>query len=116
MNNICSGCQSSQTPLAFFCDICFQHGYCSEECGVEHWEEMGHQTDCELIEKGAGRGGKFVQKMHMHEGAFTAKAKSAGMTPARYQAQVLKNPKNYDSKTVKQANLRKTLVHMKKKK
>jgi hypothetical protein len=111
--NSCSTCDSKE-PLEFFCDICFQHAYCSKECGLKHWEDLGHQTECELIEKKGG-GGKFVQKMHMHEGAFTAKAKSAGMTPAKYQAAVLKNPKNYDSKTVKQANLRKTLVHMKKK-
>lgn len=103
----CSTCKSPE--VEYFCDICFQHGYCSEQCGSEL------ETHCELIEKRGG-GGKFVQKMHMHEGAFTAKAKAAGMTPARYQAAVLKSPKNYDSKTVKQANLRKTLVHMKKKK
>ena len=110
--NSCSVCGSSD--VEFFCDICFQHAYCSEECGLEHWDQ--HQTDCELIEKRGGGGGKFVQKMHMHEGAFTAKAKSRGMTPAKFQATVLKNPKNYDTKTVRQANLRKTLVHMKKKK
>jgi hypothetical protein len=55
---------------------------------------------------------KWVQGMDMDKGAFTAKAESAGMTPAEYQAKVLADPSKYDSRTVQQANLRKTLVKM----
>ncbi len=50
-------------------------------------------------------------------GTFTAKAKKKGITSAQLQENVLANPDEYDEKTVKQANLRKTLVgfHSKKK-
>jgi hypothetical protein len=55
--------------------------------------------------------------MEMKEGAFTAKAKKKGITTAQLQENVLANPEKYDEKTVKQANLRRTLVglHNKKK-
>jgi len=52
----------------------------------------------------------------MKEGAFTAKAKKKGITTAQLQENVLANPDKYDEKTVKQANLRKTLVGLHKKK
>ena len=51
-----------------------------------------------------------------HPGAFTAKAKKRGITSAQLQENVLSNPDDYDEKTVKQANLRKTLVGLNKKK
>lgn len=54
--------------------------------------------------------------MDMKEGAFTAKAKKKGITSAQLQENVLANPEKYDEKTVKQANLRKTLVGLHKKK
>ena len=54
--------------------------------------------------------------MDMKEGAFTAKAKSRGITPAQFQKNVLSNPNKYDEKTIKQANLRKTLVGLHKSK
>jgi len=59
---------------------------------------------------------KWIQGMEMKEGAFTRKAKSRGITPAQLQENVLSNPDKYDEKTVKQANLRKTLVGLHKKK
>jgi hypothetical protein len=60
---------------------------------------------------------KWIQDMEMKEGAFTAKAKRKGITSAQLQENVLANPEKYDERTVKQANLRKTLVglHGKKK-
>lgn len=60
---------------------------------------------------------KWIQGMDIKEGAFTAKAKRRGITSAQLQENVLANPEKYDEKTVKQANLRKTLVglHQKKK-
>ena len=57
---------------------------------------------------------KWIQGMEMKEGAFTRKAKRKGITSAQLQQNVLANPDNYDEKTVKQAQLRKTLVGLKK--
>lgn len=59
---------------------------------------------------------KWIQGMDMKEGAFTAKAKSRGISTAQLQENVLSSPDKYDEKTVKQANLRKTLVGLHKKK
>lgn len=52
----------------------------------------------------------WIGKAIKHPGAFTKKAKAAGLTPAQLQRKVLANPSRYSSTTVKQANLRKTLV------
>ena len=59
---------------------------------------------------------KWIQKANIKEGAFTAKAKKRGITSAQLQANVLADPDKYDEKTVKQANLRKTLVGIQKRK
>jgi hypothetical protein len=59
---------------------------------------------------------KWIQDTDMKEGAFTAKAKKRGITSAQLQENVLSNPDKYDEKTVKQANLRKTLVGLHKNK
>lgn len=59
---------------------------------------------------------KWIQGADIKEGAFTAKAKSRGISSAQLQENVLSNPEKYDEKTVKQANLRKTLVGLHKKK
>jgi len=91
------------------CDICESpHGWLTEPdnlsatyCGEE----------CYLIDKKAKGGGrKWVQGAHIHKGTFTRKAKEHHMTPAQFQQHVLKNKGNYDTTTVRQANLRKTLV------
>ena len=60
---------------------------------------------------------KWIQGADIKEGVFTAKAKKKGFTSAQLQENVLANPEKYDERTVKQANLRKTLVglHNKKK-
>ncbi len=55
----------------------------------------------------------WVQKAGIKKGAFTEKAKKRGLTAAQFQAKVLKDPTKFDSTTVKQANLRKTLVSKK---
>ena len=59
---------------------------------------------------------KWIQGTEMKEGAFTAKAKKRRITTAQLQENVLSDPDKYDEKTVKQANLRKTLVGLHKKK
>jgi len=58
----------------------------------------------------------WIAKADIKKGAFTRKAKSKGITTAQLQENVLANPDKYDDSTVKQANLRKTLVSLKKKK
>lgn len=52
----------------------------------------------------------FIQKAIKRPGAFTAKAKRRGLTPAQFQRMVLANPSKYDATTRRQAQLRKTLV------
>lgn len=52
---------------------------------------------------------KWIQKAIKRPGAFTAKAKKAGKTPAGFAAAVTKNPDKYSKLTVQQANLAKTL-------
>jgi len=59
---------------------------------------------------------KWIQKAVKNPGAFTAKAKKKGITSAQLQANVEANPEKYDEKTRKQAELRKTLVSLNKKK
>ena len=59
---------------------------------------------------------KWIQKADIKEGAFTAKAKKKGITTAQLQSNVERNPDKFDEKTRKQAELRKTLVGLNKKK
>jgi hypothetical protein len=59
---------------------------------------------------------KWIGDAISRPGAFTAKAKKKGITSAQFQENVLANPDDYDEKTVKQANLRKTLVSLNKNK
>ena len=53
--------------------------------------------------------GKWIQKAIKRPGAFTKKAKAADMSTAAFGSKVRGNPKDYSSRTVKQANLAKTL-------
>ena len=59
---------------------------------------------------------KWIGDAISRPGAFTAKAKKNGIACTQLQENVLANPDDYDEKTVKQANLRKTLVSLNKKK
>lgn len=54
----------------------------------------------------------WIQGAVKRPGAFTAKAKKAGMSVQAYAAKVSANPKAYDARTVKQANLAKTFKKM----
>lgn len=61
--------------------------------------------------------GRWIQEaVSEHPGAFSKKAKKAGMSTAEYVSKVTSNPAEYDKKTVKQANLAKTLSKLRKKK
>ena len=51
----------------------------------------------------------WIQKAIKRPGAFTAKAKKAGKSPAAYASAVTKNPGRYSKLTVQQANFAKTL-------
>ena len=59
---------------------------------------------------------KWIQDAVKNPGSFTGKAKKRGITTAQLQANVEKNPEEYDEKTRKQANLREPLVILNKKK
>lgn len=54
----------------------------------------------------------WIQGMDMDRGAFTAKAQHRGLTAAEFQRRVLAEPSKFDTRTVQQARLRKTLVRM----
>lgn len=62
-------------------------------------------------------GGKWIQEaVSERPGAFSKKAKEHGMETAEFAAAVTRNPDKYDKRTVKQANLAKTLTKLRKKK
>tara|TARA_R100001509_G_scaffold47680_1_gene25834 strand:+ start:6787 stop:9507 length:2721 start_codon:yes stop_codon:yes gene_type:complete len=52
---------------------------------------------------------KFIKDAIKRPGAFKAKAESRGMTTEEFRKRVLANPGNYDARTVRQAQLAKTL-------
>jgi hypothetical protein len=57
--------------------------------------------------KGSDR--KWIQKAIKRPGAFTEKARRRGMTVAEFAEQVIRNPERYDTRTVRQAHLARTL-------
>jgi len=59
---------------------------------------------------------KFIQKAIKRPGAFTEKAKRAGMSVQAFARRVLANPDKFDARTVKQANLARTLSRLAKEK
>lgn len=59
---------------------------------------------------------KWIKGAIKRPGAFTRKAKRAGMSVSAFGARVRANPKRYSPRTVKQANLAKTLKKLGKKK
>lgn len=59
--------------------------------------------------------GKWIQEaVSERPGAFSKKAEKQGMSTAEYAQQVTENPDKYDKRTVKQANLAKTLSKLRK--
>jgi len=59
---------------------------------------------------------KWIQDAIKRPGAFTKKAEERGMTTKEFAVQVTENPKEYDTRTVRQANLAKTLSKLRKRK
>jgi len=58
----------------------------------------------------------WIQGAIKKPGAFSAQAEKAGMSTAEFAQEVTKNPKDYSDKTVKRAQLAKTLAGLRKKK
>lgn len=52
----------------------------------------------------------WMQKLHLHKGAFSAKAKRAGKSTAAYASSVLKKGSHASAKTKKQAALAKVFA------
>lgn len=48
---------------------------------------------------------RWIQKAHLKKGAFTAKARKAGMGVQAFAHKVIANPDRYDDKTYRQARL-----------
>ena len=70
--------------------------------------EMTLMPDQQMAEDGEN----WIKGAIKHPGAFTAKAKSHGMTPAQFRAKVLAHKEDYPANTEKQAQLAKTLSKM----
>ena len=66
----------------------------------------------EQFKQMAEDGENWIKGAIKHPGAFTAKAKSHGMTPTQFRAKVLAHKEDYPAKTEKQAQLAKTLGKM----
>jgi hypothetical protein len=58
--------------------------------------------------------GNWIAGAIKRPGAFTAKAKAAGMSVGQYASKVTKPGSNADTRTKKQANLAKTLKGLRK--
>jgi len=65
-----------------------------------------------MVKRKKKKGQRWIQDANLATGSFSRKAAKREQTPAEFQRVVLANPSNYDTKTVKQANLRKTFVTM----
>jgi hypothetical protein len=65
-----------------------------------------------MVKRKKKRGKRWIQDANLATGSFTRKAAKRHQTAAEFQRVVLANTGNYDTKTVKQANLRKTFSKM----
>ena len=59
---------------------------------------------------------KWIQDAIKRPGAFTKKAEERGMYAQEFAQQVTSNPDEYSTRTVRQANLAKTLSKLRKRK
>ena len=59
---------------------------------------------------------KWIKDAIKRPGAFTKKAEKRGMTASQFASKVTANPDKYDTRTVRQANLAKTLSKLRKRK
>jgi hypothetical protein len=62
------------------------------------------------------KNGKWIQKMDLKKGAFTAQAKRAKKSVSDFAKEVIKNPEKFKSTTRKRAILAKTFRKISKKK
>lgn len=120
----CLVCEHAEA--AYLCGDCKDTPYCSEDCQLAHWIE-GHSTECigarSEGHRSGSRGGsgfrrrsassssassrrantKWVQKIHLHEGAFTAQAKRHGMSTSAFMHYVLSHSDHFSSTTYHRA-------------
>jgi cytidylate kinase len=61
-------------------------------------------------------GGDWIDDAIKRPGAFKEKAEERGMSTKEFAAKVTKNPDEYDKRTVRQANLAKTLTKLRNRK
>ena len=59
---------------------------------------------------------KWIKDAIKRPGAFTKKAEERGMTATQFASKVTANPDEFDTRTVRQANLAKTLSKLRKRK
>jgi len=59
---------------------------------------------------------KWIKDAIKRPGAFTKKAEKRGMTASQFASKVTANPDKYDTRTVRPANLAKTLRKLRKRK
>ena len=59
---------------------------------------------------------KWIKDAIKRPGAFTKKAEERGMTASQFASKVTSYPDEYDTRTVRQANLAKTLSKLRKRK
>ena len=59
---------------------------------------------------------KWIKDAIKRPGAFTKKAEKRGMTASQFASKVTSNRDEYDTRTVRQANLAKTLSKLRKRK
>ena len=59
---------------------------------------------------------KWIKDAIKRPGAFTKKAEERCMTATQFASKVTANPDEYDTRTVRQANLAKTLSKLRKRK
>ena len=62
------------------------------------------------------KGGDWIEGAIKRPGAFKKKAKERGMSTKEFAAKVTANPDEYDTRTVRQANLAKTLTKLRNRK
>lgn len=116
----CLVCENAEAK--YLCGDCEDTPYCSEDCQLAHWIE-GHSAECiGARSSGSHRSGrgrsrdhstsavssrrantKWIQKIHLHEGAFTAQAKRHGMSTTAFMHYVLSHADHFSSTTYHRA-------------
>lgn len=133
-------CIACNQPATQKCESCEVATYCSAKCQEQDWiayhlaehecEEKRNvsigdvfEHPLELVEARRGRpagarrpkgkrGKKWIAKTHMKEGSFTRKAKGHKMSTAAFREYVLSHKDKFDTRTVREAVLARTLAKL----